>query len=298
MAAAEKLLAEDQSVEALASAAGAFEIEASLLYSGGDLEAADEQYRRAISLRDSVARQVPDDVDNGIALSASYRSQSLGKTAESIRFFQQAEDNIAGLSARFPADTQVARERYQALISSSQLEAGLGHRDLAGAKLGEAATQIQKVVAANPNDVNASQELANVEAQLGQTLLNARDATSALPRLAHSAAILTRLLDADPSNAFVTRSLGVVENQWGAAFRAVGDMKSAIEHNEKSLALAETLSRVAPHNLEFGSEVGNAQRKLSDTLLAARRCNRRSRARNTGPKNSLCGGGHVSRCLY
>ncbi len=278
-AAAEKLLREDGSPEAMAAAAGAFAVEASLLYSAGDLKAADRQFHRTVELRESVARVRPDDIENSMALSAALRrlgelygssgAQSMGKTSESVDFFRRAGDATAKLSAKFPGDVRVARERYETLLSLSQSESSLGHRDAALTNLLEASAQIQKVVASSSNDVNPRVELANVEVQLGQTLLEARRANDALPHMARSAGILAQLTAADPANAMLRRSQGIVENQWAAALRLAGDTKSAVQHNRRSLEIAETLSRGAPDSLEFRADVGAGQRKLSDTLLAA-----------------------------
>jgi eukaryotic-like serine/threonine-protein kinase len=278
-AAAEKLMARDGSPEALATAAEAFSVEASLLYSADDLQGADREYRRAVDLREAVSRARPDDVDNAIALSAalrhtgelygSYGNQNLGKTAESVKFFERAAEIVRGLSARYPGSVPVARARYDALLQLAASEHSRGLRDAARGHLMEASAQIHKVVASGTAGVGANTELANVEVRIGLMLLDARNPSEALPHIARSAGILDRLSAADPANAVLRRSLAVVENQWAAALGAAGNWQAAIEHNRRSLALARDLSSRAPSNVEYRSDVGIGERKFSDTLLAA-----------------------------
>jgi tetratricopeptide (TPR) repeat protein/tRNA A-37 threonylcarbamoyl transferase component Bud32 len=276
---AEKLLKQDQSPRSLSTAAGAFAVHASLLYSTGELADAERQYRRAIELRETAARQQPDDIDNTIALSTSLRQlgdlygssgfQNLGKTAESVRFYSRASEITRALSVRFPEDVRLAKERYETLMALARLESGLGQMDDAARDMRETVRQIEKVSAADPNDSNARLELANVEVQTGQMLVDSRKPEEALPHIARSAEILETLSAADPSNSMFRRSLGVVENHWAGALSATGDPKSAIKHNQKALGLATSLRRETPGSYEFRSDAGVSERKLSDSMLAS-----------------------------
>jgi non-specific serine/threonine protein kinase/serine/threonine-protein kinase len=277
--AAEKLLKVDRSAVALSSAAGAFAVQASLLFSGGDLSGAERQYRRAIDLRETAARERPDDIDNAIALSTSLRQlgdlygssgfQNLGKIAESAQFYHRASDISAMLSGRFPDDVHVSKERYEVLMSLAALESGLGQRDEAARDLQETLRQIEKVSAADVNDSNARIELANVEARIGQMQVDSRKPEDALPHLGRSAGILETLSATDPGNVMYRRSLGVVENEWGAALTASGDARSGVKHNQKALELATSLSRQSPGSYELRADAGVSLRKLSDSMLAA-----------------------------
>lgn len=277
--AAEKLLAEDRSAEALVAASEAYSVEASLLYSADKLQDADREYQQAVSLRESVAKMRPDDVTNTIALSddlrhigelyGSYGNQNLGKTAESVKYFQRAAQLIGELGARHPGDVQVARARYDDLLALANSEYTQGLRDAAHRDLLDASAQIQKVAAANPNDVDSNVEVANVEARIGLRLIDDRKPEAAVPHLVHSADILERFSAADPANAILRRSLSVVEGQRAAALSGAGDLKSAVEHHRKSIDLAEELSRKSPDDVEYRSDVAIAERRFSDTLLKA-----------------------------
>jgi len=277
--AAEKLVENDKSAEALMSAAGAFEVDASLLYSSGKLQESATQYRRAIDLRETVARQRPDDIDNGIDLSTSlehladlsggYGFQNLGQTDEYARLCRRAAEIVGRLSARYPNNTRIAHQHYSALLASSAAERGLGHLDPSLMLLDGAIAEIEKITTANPLDVNAHIELANAEVRIGQTMLDSQRVEEALPHMARSATILEDLARADRQNVLLRRDLAVVETQWAAALRAGGDRKAALAHNRTALEIAVALNRADPKNADYITDVGVDRRKLAETMLAS-----------------------------
>ena len=145
----------------------------------------------------------------------------------------------------------------------------MGRFEYAAKDLNEALTQIEKVSSAEPNDVNVKVELANAESRIGQMLLDSRDAAGATRHFAHAAGILSKLVDADPGNAIFRRGQSVVENQWAAALRVAGQVSESVAHNEKALSLAQALSHDAPGSVQYRSDAGICERKLSESLLAA-----------------------------
>ena len=276
-AAAEKLVAKQQTPSALSSAAEAFATDASLRYSAGDLSGADRQYQRAIKLREQVRSKIPDDVDNGIALSTDLRHMgdlyggygfhNLGRTAESVKFYESSRDVASGLKADGANQIVVTKANYKALLSLSVSEGGIGRREEAAQHLSEALSQIERLGAAEPNDANVKIELANVEQRLGQVLLDARRAPEAIPHMRRSVELLAGLGDADPGNVMYRRSRSIVETQWAAALRGAGQIPAAIEHNRQALAIAEALSRDAPQSAQYRADIASAERKLSESLL-------------------------------
>ena len=140
------------------SAAAAFEVYGSLLYASGKLQQCAPEYHRAIDLRETVARQRPDDIDNGIELSTSlehladlyggYGFQNMGKTEESAQLCSRAAEIVGRLSARYPNNTLVAHQHYSALVSSSAAERGLGHLDRSLDLLNGALAEIEKAITA------------------------------------------------------------------------------------------------------------------------------------------------------
>lgn len=277
--AAEKLLREDRTPPALDSAANAFSTYGDLLSSTGDLAAAEQAYHRAIGLREEIDAKSAGSLENSLALSTSLRhmgdlygdigSQNLGKTAESLEYYEHAKAIVSKVVAQYPGNGEAARESYETLLSLSASESGIGRREDAAKDLSDALTQIEKVSAAEPNDTNVNVELANAEARDGQMLIDNRDAASAVPHLAHSVGILKKLSDADPGNTIFRRGESVVESQWAAGLRGSGQAAEAVAHNEQALRLAQALSRDTPASPQYRSDVGISERKLSDGLLAA-----------------------------
>ena len=278
-AAAEKLMARQQTPSALSSAAEAFATDASLRYSAGDLAGADRQYQRAIKLREQLRNESPDDVDNGIALSTDLRHMgdlyggygfhNFGKTAESMGFYSRSRDIASQLRPDGSNQVAVTKAKYKALLSLSVSENGVGRREEETRDLSDALSQIEKLSAAEPDDANVKIELANVEQRVGQVLLDARRAPEAIGHMRRSVELLTRLADADRGNVMYRRSLSVVETQWAAALRGAGQIPAAVEHNRQALAIAEALSRDAPQSAQYRADIASAERKLSESLLTA-----------------------------
>jgi hypothetical protein len=279
VAAAEKLLRNDRTLPALDSAASAFSTDGSLLYSTGDLTAADRAYQRALDLRQEIARQSPEDVQNRIALATclshlgdlygGYGFQNLGKTAESLAYYERAKAVATALSAQFPGDTDVAKASYETLLTTSASEGSEGRHEEAARDLAEALAQIEKVSLAQPHDTNVKYELANGESRLGQMLLDGREADAATQHFARSSELIQKLLQDDRSNANFRRAESIVEAQWAAALRGTQQVAQGVQHNERALQLAQALSKDAPQSTQYRIDVGVSERKLSEGLLAA-----------------------------
>ena len=276
---AEKLLKSDHTLPALASAANAFSTDGSLLYSTGDLPAAESAYQRTVSLRKEISQRAPQDIDNRIALATCLSHlgdlyggsgfQNLGKTPESLAYYEQAKAVAAELVSHDPWNIDIAKASYETLLALASSENALGRHQEAVRDLGDALLQIQHVLAAQPRDTNVKVEQANAESRIGQMLIDAREAPTAIPHLVHSSALLQELLEADPSNAAFRRGQSVVEGQWGAALRGAGHASAGVAHNEKSLRLAQALSEGDPKSTQYRTDVGICERKLSEGLLAA-----------------------------
>jgi tetratricopeptide (TPR) repeat protein len=277
--AAEKLLREDRTAPALASAASAFSTYGSLLYSTGDLKKADGAYQHALDLYQQLATSSPNDLDNKIALSiclrhlgdlyGGYGFQNLGKTPEALAYYQRAKMLTGELAIQFPGNVDVAKESYKTLISLSSEEAAVGEHPAAVKDLSDALTQIHKVSAADPGDTNPRTELAVAESRLGQMLLDDRNTSAAILHFSQAAGLLNALLKPDPTNATYRRGESVVEAQWAQALRIANQLPEAISHNERALQLAESLSKDAPGSVQYRADVGANERKLAESLTAA-----------------------------
>ena len=276
---AEKLLKEDQSAPANSSAANAFSTYGSLLYSTGDLKAAEQAYQRALSLYEKVSMASPQDIENKISLSTCLRHlgdlyggfgfNSLGKTTESLAYYEKAKQLVLNLNEQFPANVDMTKESYKTLLSLSAAENAAGHHEAAVKDLEEAVSKIERVGTIEPGDANVKYELALGRSRLGQMLIDDRKPSDAVAPLEQCVHLLQTLLKADPGNAAYRRGEDVAESQWAAALRGLSDMPAAIAHNERALQLAQALSKDAPGSAQYRSDVAVNERRLSESLIAA-----------------------------
>ena len=276
--AAEKLLREDRTTPALNSAAEAFSTFGDLLFSTGDLAATDHAYQRAISLREEIAEKSPHNTDNSLALViclkhmgdlyGGYGWANLGKTAESLAYYQESNALAAKLVAQFPGNIDAAKASYKALMSLSSSETTMGMRNDAAKDLSETLRQIDKVRGELPGDTHVDLELANAEGRFGQMLLDDRNPAGAIPHLSHAVDLMRNLLDSDPRNAVYRRREAIMQSQWAAALRGSGRISEALTHNERALNLAHALSHDAPGSVEYSSDVGVIERNFAEGLLA------------------------------
>ena len=278
-ATAEKLLGEDQSPIALNSAAEAFSTFGDLLFSTGNLSAADRAYQRSIGLRRDIAAKSPQDLDNSLALSTSlkhmgdlyggYGWPNLGKTAEALAWYQQSNDLAAELLAEFPANIEAAKASFKARMQLSSSETTMGMRNEAARDLQETLRQIAQVHGQSPGDSHVRVEFANAEARLGQMLLDDRNAVAATGHLSHAVELMRDLLATDAGNAIYRRREAVMESQWASALRGTRRISDSISHNEHALSQAEALHKDAPGSAEYRIDVGVIERSVSEGLLLA-----------------------------
>ena len=279
VAEAEKMLRKDRSIAALDSAAAAFSTDGSVLYSSGDLHAAGLSYQRAIGLRQDIAKASPADVQNQIALatcldhmgdlSGGYGFTSLGDTSAALAYYGQAKTLVAAMTAQFPRNVDVTKESYKTLLSLSASEGSTGRQQQAASDLALALTEIGQVSAALPNDTNVKLELAIAESQLGQLLLDARQADAAAEHFGQAYALLHLLSRPDLENAIFRRGESIVESKWGAALLIAGRPTEAVAHSRHGLQLALALSSDAPQSAQYRVDVGVSERRLSEALLAS-----------------------------
>ena len=279
VATAETLLRADQSPIALNSAAEAFSTFGDLQFSTGDLAGADLAYQRSISLRQEMAAKAPQDLDNSLALSTclkhmgdlygGYGWPNLGKTAESLAWYQQSNTLAAKLLAQFPGNVDAGKASYKALMQLSSSETTMGMRTEAARDLRETLRQIELVSAQAPGDAHVKVELANAEARLGQMLLDDRNPVASVAHLTHAVALMRELLAADAGNAIYRRREALMESQWAAALRGTGQISNSLSHNEHALSQAETLHTDAPGSVEYRIDVGVIERNVAEGLLLA-----------------------------
>ncbi|MEO6922512.1 MAG: hypothetical protein ABI142_01680, partial [Bryocella sp.] len=277
--AADKLLKEDRTTPAQAAAASAFSTYGSLLYSTGDLKSADEAYQHALSLYRKIATSSPQNLENQISLSTCLRHmgdlyggsgfRNLGKTTDSLAYYEQAKTLDLTLGAHSPANVDITKESYKTLISLSAAETAVGNRDAAVSNLQEALAQIERVSTAEPGDTNDKLELAVGNSRLGQLLIDDRKPADALTYIARCSDLLKTLASADPKNAAYRRGQDVTESQWATALRGIGQMSAAVAHSETAVQLAQALSNDAPGSVQYRSDVGIDERRLSENLVAA-----------------------------
>jgi tetratricopeptide (TPR) repeat protein/tRNA A-37 threonylcarbamoyl transferase component Bud32 len=278
VATAEKLLVRDRQPKVLQSCAAAFKAQAELLYSAGDLKAAQTSFERAISLEENAEAELRDtasevELSNDLCklgdLVGAGGVQSLGDSGRSMSYYRRALSVIEPLAKRLPHDLAVKKELCRVLLSVAGAEMTQGRAAEGARYLQSTILTLEEICAADPNDTPSRTELANASLQLGTALLDARKPADAAGHIGRALEIMNRAALADPSNALMSRNLSVVENQYAAALRGTGDFPAALEHNRRSLALATALSAKSPQSMEFRSDVGIARRKLAETMLTA-----------------------------
>ncbi len=277
-AGADALLARDQSPESLRSAAMAYAADGSLLYGAGQLAEADTLLHRAVDLEERVVRDDPNNDGNALELAQHLRYlgdlyggeglQNLGRTAESVAYYQRAAAAGQAVVLRHPDDRAAQFEHYQTVLSLAGAQTALGHSEDAATTLREALGLIEHLSAADPNNTTDRMEVSNTNLRIGMQLLDARRSTDALPYIERSLSILEALSRTDPLNTLLKRDQSVVENHLADALRSEGRAPEALRHSERSLAIAEALSAADPMSAELRSDVAISHRKVAETLLA------------------------------
>jgi tetratricopeptide (TPR) repeat protein/tRNA A-37 threonylcarbamoyl transferase component Bud32 len=276
-----RLLELDDTAASLRSAALAYEAEAGVLISTGNLVTAEDRFSSAVALQARAVELAPRDVIALIEYASILRKMgdlvggsemlSLGRTSEGQEWYRRASTVVASALAIAPGQENAERLASTIDVLMAGSDMALGHPAAAADGLRRAVTRIEAAVKAHPHNQTDRQELAGTSLRLAVLLMDALQHAEAVPHIERARTIMSAIAESDPQDTLARRNLAVVETHYANALSGAGKPVEALAHSQASLEIATRLSEADPTSTEFTSDRAVSERKTAVMLLAANR---------------------------
>jgi non-specific serine/threonine protein kinase/serine/threonine-protein kinase len=216
----------------------------------GDGRASIESRRRAVAIREALAKADPNNVETKLewALSLSQLAGTSG--ADAVEMARKAVDIIEPIYAASPSvesGWRLTTAYYMlasAYVASGKSEDGLNtfnkETDLLEALIREA-----------PTHAGLYRDLALVSKRIGAMLGTRRNYDEAFKRYRRALEIEQEFLRYEPLNADGRRSLSVTYSDLGWLSNQSGDPKNAMEYHKKALEIRQALADADPANMDM-----------------------------------------------
>jgi non-specific serine/threonine protein kinase/serine/threonine-protein kinase len=244
----------------------------------GQLEAAFASQKKALAIREAVARARPIDRAARTALGRSLvlvgdtlaeRGELEAALASYRRSLEVRERLVAEDPLDVPArkDLAVSHERVGDTLGNPGF-ANLGDTKGALASFQSMQEIVERVAAENPRDKDARHRVAIGYEKLGKVKMGAREFHGALALYRQEVEALESLAAEEPANASYRRNLAVAHGNVGSALFDLRELRGALESQRRMLAIREELAAADPKNRAARREVAWAHDVTGDTQAA------------------------------
>ncbi len=217
-----------------------------------DTKGALESERKALAIRELLAKIEPNNPEIQYELASSYNSTGeavdirLGKPAEALPFFRKAQIILEPLVAANPSHREFRKQlgfAYRAIgeATSNTSEASSEDRSAARQLHLKSLELYESLAAQDPNDLEWRRRLAANYASLGIRLNVEGRIAESVEYFRKAQAVDDALIAADRSNIIYRRQAAVTVSNLGVALLKLGDKAGALDHARKALALYQQL---------------------------------------------------------
>jgi non-specific serine/threonine protein kinase/serine/threonine-protein kinase len=236
--------------------------------STGNVSGALESYRKALTLRKSLAEADP---GNSLAQrKLAYTYGRIGGMLGQMNDFAGALENdrasvaiLDPLVARHPSDFALGVEQglgyeyvaYHLSMKGDFTEAVANHR--------KASSILEKLAAAKPDDLRVQLELAHSYRLTSFTLRQMGDQNGALEVMEKSLPITQRIAHNSPNNVRAKLDLASAYLELAGISESTGDTKKALEVWLKALAIGEAVAATDPNDARAKITLGDAYAKVN-----------------------------------
>ena len=237
---------------------------------GQKLDAAQKAYQQALDIRERLAQQAPNDVENRRQLANSYMNIGLeekdsGHLAEAGRKFQQAQKIRSDLLKEQPDSVRVQRDVAMADYNQGLLDVKAENFAAAGKSFGDAIRLFAALVKLQPQDMTLQYRLAICYRLLGDLRAKEGAVEESNTAYAESIATLTRLVERNPDVAEYASVLAGFYMNFGSRQPATASLAS-FEHARE---LLQALVEKYPDNPQFRCDRAATHRSLGNLESAA-----------------------------
>jgi serine/threonine protein kinase len=240
----------------------------------GQTDAALSSLRKAVAIREAIARANPNNTDDQLNLATAYRNlarvlRGAGRL-EARAPIEQALAVTERLSAQAKPSPEVDKER------SIEYDVLANIQDESGDHAGSLETQkkacviAQNLLKASPQDRSFKHMAAICTVELGLGLTELGQRTEAL-QFFQTGLELFESLAADQSDARSRRELAVATGLRGGVLLVNGDAAGALEANQRSLTVIDSMAKADPQNATLQLDAAGSRLAIGEDLLCAGR---------------------------
>jgi tetratricopeptide (TPR) repeat protein/predicted Ser/Thr protein kinase len=236
----------------------------------GDSEAALASYRKALTIREALARDASDRQTQLDLWSSNFNvgqiHRETSNTRGAIAYHAKAYDIISGLVAAAPNDPELLRALARTAVTRAHTfeQAGQVRESLVTAR--EAMALHERLLKTNPGNRPGQSELATDVGRVAIALLRLGERAEALQYTQRRIDIARKLTAAEPANVAYRRGLSTAHLQLGQALSRHNDIAGAVREQRAALGIRQALASEDPADRQASIDVMFAELELGQVL--------------------------------
>ena len=238
----------------------------------GDYQGALASQRKALSIRETLAKTTAPDVEAQAELAKSYSLigdllKVTGQTDGMLEQYQKAQALLESLTAAEPANRKIRRELGTAYVRTGRAFTAGGNVSGALELFRKAFALAEELSAADPNDAELQRDLLLANMYIADALSELGKLPKALEHRRKALTMAETLSAANPTNAQIRRDVGVMMQRLADTLSLTGDHRAALEHNRKAVVIDEELAAADPNNAQAKRDLVADYQKIGKLLL-------------------------------
>jgi serine/threonine protein kinase/tetratricopeptide (TPR) repeat protein len=240
----------------------------------GDKAGAMASYKKALSIRESLANANPADLDlrRELVQNCGKLSDLSWNLGDSDAAMENSRKALATSEELYAADGK--NQLYRRLLALALLDYGYKQamvegNDAAGAENVKKSTQLlEEMVAENPQNLRLRRTLGLSYSRAGE--ITSSDPQQSVQTLAYyrkALAVQTAVSEADPNNAELRRLAAYDQYAVGQALASTGNYSEALQNERAALGVFEDLSQRDASNMELREDIGYVHGDIGRALL-------------------------------
>jgi eukaryotic-like serine/threonine-protein kinase len=241
----------------------------------GDTDGAEASYRKALTIRESLAAADPKDEEVRRQLTPNYGKLSdlLWNKGDAKGAMENSRKEIAVAEALYQEDPTNQANRF--LLAAYRMDHGykqavLGSDAAAGLEtLRQGSTMLEQILSEDPQNLQARRLLSLSYGRTAEIVNDdQKDYPQALALYKKAIATLQVLLDADPNNTDFRRMVAYDQFAMASLLADMKDTDTALAQDQEALSSFQKLAAADPTNAQFQVDIAVVRNNIGDILLS------------------------------
>lgn len=246
----------------------------------GDQEGALRNYLKGLSILESLAKALPEDLKVQRAVPSAYRMiarllVAMSRTQEAAVFRRRAMERTNDLLRAYPNQGMLLRDRVSIQIDLASEASRAGRMKESTKLLREALKTTESLAESSPDNETLRHDVASISSQLGEVLTAMGKTDEALRSRRRSLHVLQELVAAYPERIRFQNDVARAHERLGFSLQQSGDLQGAMAHFEQALQVNRRLLEKDPFDAPardglrtLHCRIGEIQLSLGETEAA------------------------------